>query len=183
MQKKPVADCPTRSLFLNDQFNLSDRTCGSGPASPEDGGVTFGIMVPKDCKEQKTSLARRSLVVQRFSLILLFLLTSVVVAFGQDCDPLKPNKPLDSEISNDTKLHASALFKSLGTAEFDNKFAQAQQDTLSKYPNADKVAIAQSHLYFLCTLLKSSTTLSENQKLDRFMDLVKIQDGVASPPK
>lgn len=166
---------------MTDLISLRELTAAE--ASPEDGGLTFGIMVLKDCKEQKTLLARRFLAVQQFSLVLLFLFTSVVVAFGQDCDPLKPNKPLDSAISNDTKLNASALFKSLGTAEFDNKFAQAQQDTLSKYPNADKVTIAQSHLYFLCTLLKSSTTLSENQKIDRFMDLVKIQDGLASPPK
>lgn len=134
-------------------------------------------------KEKFNPSGRRRFLLKRISFILLFLLCNVVVAFGQDdCDPLRPNKPKDSQMSNETKANASALFKSLGTAEFGNKFAKAEQDTLSKYPNADKIEIGECHLYFLCTLLKSSTTLSEDQKIDRLMDLVKIQDQLGSPP-
>jgi hypothetical protein len=94
---------------------------------------------------------------------------------------LKPNKPLDSEVSNNTKANASTLFKSIGTADFDNKFAKKQQDTLFKYPKADKIAIAGFQLYFLCTLCKSSTKLSDQQKIDAFTALVEIQDGLRPP--
>jgi len=112
------------------------------------------------------------------ALAAVFLLFNAAGALGQDCDPLKPNKPLDSQVSNETRANASALFNAVGTIDFENKFAKAQQDTLSKYPNADRVEVAEYHLYFLCELLRSSTTLSDSQKLDRFMDLVKVQNGL-----
>src|SRR6266851_4420540 len=102
-------------------------------------------------------------------------------ARGQDCDPLKPDKPVDSKVSNQVKADANALFHTLGSAHFEDDFEKTQQSTLNKYPHADKVLIGEYHIYFLCTLLKSSK-LSDNEKLDRFQHLTDAQADLLSPP-
>jgi hypothetical protein len=126
--------------------------------------LAFETAASHDSKNNRRR-ARRGAVCGQIAFVLLIVLSNAPSPFAQDCGLLKPNKSLDTEVSNDTKVNASALFKTLGAADFENKFNKAQKDTLSKYPNADRIEIAEYHIYFLCTFLKSTTTLSEHEKV------------------
>ncbi len=98
---------------------------------------------------------------------LLFLCLAAPV-FAQDCSPLQPAKPVDSEVANKTKANANVLLKSLGSGDFENEYSSIQNDVLSQYPHADRVHIWDSFVYMLCTMLQSSKSLTDEQKLDRY---------------
>jgi hypothetical protein len=58
---------------------------------------------------------------------------------AQDCEPLKPQQTEKSVNENDVKASANALFKQLGSGDFQAKSLHTQEDLQSKYPNADKL--------------------------------------------
>lgn len=93
-------------------------------------------------------------------------------AFAQDCTPLRPSQPVNTDVANKTKADANVLLKSLGSGGIENDYRRIQADVLSQYPNADRVHIWDSFVYMLCTLLRSSTALSDAEKLDRYQVLV-----------
>jgi hypothetical protein len=117
-----------------------------------------------DKQMQKTHMAlRRSIAAIAAMLILAVVTCDFTFAYAQDCEPLKPEQPINSEISNQIKANANVLFRQLGSGEFENSSKKTQEDLQSKYPNADRVEIWRSLIYFECTLLKSSH-LSDQDK-------------------
>ncbi len=101
------------------------------------------------------------------------------LARAQDCEPLRPEQPINSEIVDQTKASGNILFKKLGSAEIANAFRHIEQDVQSKYPNADRVYIWRCFIYLECTLLKSSH-LSDQEKQAKFAAL--MDSYVKSPP-
>ena len=93
-------------------------------------------------------------------------------AFAQDCGPPRPSQPVNTEVADKTKADANVLLKSLGSGAIENDYRRIQADVLSQYPNADRVHVWDSFVYMLCTLLRSSPSLSEAEKLDRYQVLV-----------
>jgi hypothetical protein len=107
--------------------------------------------------------------------ILLFTATTVCClyqpSYAQDCDPLKPQAAVNSEISNEIKANADTRFK-LASGEFDDQYRKVEQDVLSKYPNADTLYIWKSLIYLDCTLLKTShfSDAEKQKQFDLLMD-------------
>jgi hypothetical protein len=91
---------------------------------------------------------------------------------GADCAPLRPSKLVNTEVADRTKAEANVLLRSLGSGTIDNDFKSIEEDLLSKYPNADRLHVWDSFVYMLCTILASSKTLSDDQKLSRYDTLV-----------
>jgi hypothetical protein len=104
-----------------------------------------------------------------------------VPVLAQDCSPLQPSKPVDTEVSNKTTASANILLKSLGSGDVSNEYKKVENDVLSKYPNADKTHTWDSFVYMLCTLLKSSTSLTDKEKLDRYEIL--LNTWTSGPPR
>lgn len=77
-------------------------------------------------------------------------------AFAQDCSPLKPTKPVDTEVANKTKADANILLRSLGSGSIENDYKSIEKDVLKDYPNADHVHVWDSFVYMLCTMIASS---------------------------
>lgn len=116
----------------------------------------------------------------KFALILCFVTGP---AFAQNtsnakCEAIKPVRPVDTEVQNETKASANILFKSLGTADFENNYKKLEKNLIDKMPNADRVHIFSSSLYMLCELLFSSS-VSDTEKFDRYE---KLMDRWAAPP-
>jgi hypothetical protein len=102
------------------------------------------------------------------------------VAFGQDCEPLKPVRPIDTELKNATEVQANALLKFLGSGSIKNEFEKIEKNSLRDLPNADRVHQWDSFVYMLCTLLRSSKSISESEKLNMYFKLLEEYRG--GPP-
>jgi hypothetical protein len=48
-------------------------------------------------------------------------------AFVQDCNPLRPPQPVNSEAADKTRANASVLLKSLGSGEIENEYKKIQK--------------------------------------------------------
>jgi hypothetical protein len=112
--------------------------------------------------------------------MLTVVLCDFTFAYARDCEPLKLEQPINSEISNQIKANANVLFRQLGSGEFENSSKKTQEDLQSRYPNADRVEIWRSFIYFECTLLKSSH-LSDQEKQTKFAALMDAYRN-SSPP-
>jgi hypothetical protein len=100
-----------------------------------------------------------------------------------DCGPLKPIGGLDQQVEDNLKGQANILFRSLGAGEFENGYKSVETDTLSKYPNADKLLLWRSSLYFACVLVASSKQWTDDQRWEKFMILLDKYNGPPpSPP-
>jgi hypothetical protein len=94
-----------------------------------------------------------------------------------DCAPLKPIGGLDQQVEKNLKGQANILYRSLGAGEFEKGYKSVETDTLSKYPNADKLLIWRSALYFTCTFIASSKQWTDDQKWEKFMLLLDKNNG------
>jgi hypothetical protein len=61
-------------------------------------------------------------------LITALLISCSTIAFSQDCEPLKPQQTMKSDVSKDIKAGADELFKQLGSADYESKSDQTEQD-------------------------------------------------------
>jgi hypothetical protein len=94
--------------------------------------------------------------------------------YAQDCDALKPQQAVNSEVSDEVKASGSTRFK-IASGEFDNQYRKIQKDVLSKYPRADTLSIWKSFIYYQCTLLQKSR-FSDVEKQKQFEWLFKHAD-------
>jgi hypothetical protein len=99
-----------------------------------------------------------------------------------DCAPLKPIGGLDQQVEKNLQGQANILYRSLGAGEFDKNYKSVETDTLSKYPNADKLLIWRSALYFTCTFIASSKQWTDDQKWEKFMLLLDKNNGPPPSP-
>ena len=93
-----------------------------------------------------------------------------------------PNEQLAHNVSGDVQGQAQGLLK-LGTAELKGGLQKTVVNLWEKYPNADRIAIVQNLQSTSCNLVKTSTTLSDEQKLDRWMAMLQMFSGYLTPPK
>lgn len=84
----------------------------------------------------------------------------------------EPTKQVESDIKGDISGKAQAILK-LGDGSFSGDIEVNVVNLFEKYPNADRVALAQSLQSMTCQLLRDSDSLSDAQKLDRVLELAK----------
>jgi hypothetical protein len=96
------------------------------------------------------------------------------LAAAIDCSPVKPNTGTDKTVEDNLKGHAEVILKSLGSGEIENGYKQTEADTLSKYPNADQLLLWRSYIYIACSLLRSSSQWSDDQKFEKLIQLINL---------
>jgi hypothetical protein len=97
-----------------------------------------------------------------------------------DCAPLRLGAPVDSSVEDTIKGQANILLRSLGSGSVENGYRQVESDTLARYPGADKLLLWREYIYVSCTLLAASSHWSDDQKWDKWMQL--MNRWSAAPP-
>jgi hypothetical protein len=100
------------------------------------------------------------------SLMLCILANTKLFAADFQCPAATEQK--DSDINGDITGKAQTLLN-IGDAEIQGTVRKTVVDLFSKYPNADRVAIINTLISVTCNFIKNSSTLTDDQKLDRWM--------------
>jgi hypothetical protein len=111
------------------------------------------------------------------SIILVMLCNAAWVA---DFPCPEPTKQVQSDIAGDVQGQAQGLLK-LATAELKGGVHKTVVNLWDKYPNADRIAIVQNLQSTSCNLVKTSTTLSDEQKIDKWMAMLQMFSGYLAP--
>jgi hypothetical protein len=93
-----------------------------------------------------------------------------------------PTKQVESDISGDVQGQAQGLLK-LANAELKGEVKKAVVNLWEKYPNADRIAIVQNLQSTSCNLIKTSATLSDEQKIDKWIAMLQMFSGYLAPQK
>jgi hypothetical protein len=101
-------------------------------------------------------------------IVVLAYLLQTPAARGEDFVCPSPTAQSNNDIKMDIDGKASTLFK-IGNADLKGSVQKTVVDLFSKYPNADRVAIINTMLSVDCNIIKNSTTLSDSEKLDKWM--------------
>lgn len=93
-----------------------------------------------------------------------------------DCAPIAPLN-VNSGIE--------ARFRALGSArllsaDVNTSYSQNRTDALSNYPNADELNAWKTYLFVVCQVIRDSSQLTDDQKLQRLNDL--YQNSRRPPP-
>ncbi len=102
------------------------------------------------------------------SLTALLLMLATAFASAADFACPSPSGQTAQEVAADINGQAQTIMK-LGNADIQGKVKTTIIDLYSKYPNADRVAIASTMIYTTCSFIKNSSQLSDEQKLDKWM--------------
>jgi hypothetical protein len=84
------------------------------------------------------------------------------------CPP--PIQQKDSDVKGDLEANAQTLLR-IGTLQLKGAAQKTVVDLFSKYPNADRVAIANAIISMTCNLLNKSN-LPDSQKWERWQNIV-----------
>ncbi len=95
-------------------------------------------------------------------------MASSSVRAGMACTP--PPNQIARDISNEAEGSANAIAR-LGSAKISNKTKIIINNLYDKYPNADKLVVAQALISLTCEALNSSTTLTDREKLEFIREL------------
>lgn len=103
---------------------------------------------------------------------------AVVPAFAGsiNCTPLQPGSPADAVIEDTVKAQANVLLRSLGSGSIENGYRHVESDALAKYPGADKLMLWREYIYVSCTLLAASSQWNDDEKWDKWMQLMNRWD-------
>jgi hypothetical protein len=93
-----------------------------------------------------------------------------------------PAEQTGADVKGDIDGHAQAFLK-LGGADLKGNVEKTTVDLFSKYPNADRVAIISSLLSTTCNLIKSSTSLSDIEKLNKWFEVFPLISAMLLPDK
>jgi hypothetical protein len=75
---------------------------------------------------------------------------------------------ISKDVLVDTEASVSGL-RGLASASLKNKTETTTKNLFEKYPNADRLVVAQMIMSVYCQQIDASTTLSDGEKLDRLM--------------
>jgi uncharacterized protein YunC (DUF1805 family) len=121
----------------------------------------------------------------KFLISLLVVLPLKLVAAEMNCQPFTSIPPVVSDKALET-MYAVDLFKgSLAgrippiSAQAGIKVSAVQHDVLSKYPNADILALRQQELYYVCQLLNGDKGI---KTADKVAILQSVVEGVKKVP-
>ncbi|WP_208245950.1 hypothetical protein WGT02_31120 (plasmid) [Rhizobium sp. T1470] len=90
-----------------------------------------------------------------------------------------PTQQLAKDVETDLKASVAGLGK-LKLAEIDGKVATTTTEFFSKYPNADKVAIANSLISLYCEYMKSAS-LSHDEAAERLDKITQALLPILAP--
>lgn len=76
------------------------------------------------------------------------------IIYAIDCDPIKPKKPVESEVQNNLKIKANIISKLLGSGNLVEEYKKIERDIRSEFPNADQILLNEQLLYLTCSLIK-----------------------------
>ncbi|EPK0122712.1 hypothetical protein [Klebsiella variicola] len=98
------------------------------------------------------------------------------LASNSFADPICGPSPTVPDHISEASLKASAnvIFKQLGQANADVTIKEETRDVLHRYPNADKIATKIFLQWTTCTIVMSSTQLTDDQKISRVQESYKI---------
>jgi hypothetical protein len=108
------------------------------------------------------------------SLLIAFLCLNLP-AIAQDCEPLKPIKPVDTQIRDKTEAQANTVLKSLLSGTIKNEY-----ERIATNVSGDEVHKWDSFVYMVCTILRDSK-MSSQEKLGQLSILIQLK-GQAPPP-
>ncbi len=117
------------------------------------------------------------------SLALAAALSGVAPATAYECP--KPPQQVAEDVTTEAHGSTTALLSASSTS-YDNVARNVSHDLLQKYPNADRVLVHYATLSIACQVIMSSTTLSDDEKLDRlyrFDDWMTHDSGGSAPVK
>ena len=117
------------------------------------------------------------------SLALAAALSGVAPATAYECP--KPPQQVAEDVTTEAHGSTTALLSASSTS-YDNVARNVSHDLLQKYPNADRVLVHYATLSIACQVIMSSTTLSDDEKLDRlyrFDDWMTHDLGGSAPVK
>jgi hypothetical protein len=103
------------------------------------------------------------------------------VSVGADFPCPQPTLQVASGIAGDMQGQAQGLLR-LATAELKGQIQTTVVNLWEKYPNADKIAIVQNFQSTSCNILKTSTSLSDEKKLELWMAMIPTFVVYLSPP-
>lgn len=92
----------------------------------------------------------------------------------------EPVKPVEHDLRAQIQGQLSAIGR-LGAGQIEARTERTAQDLISKYPNADRVAITQNLLSVFCNQLYRSRTLSESQKFELFFKMQERMERMLIP--
>jgi hypothetical protein len=95
-------------------------------------------------------------------------------ATAQDCEPLKPIKPVDTQIRDKTEANADTVLKSLLSGSIKNEY-----ERITTNVSGEEVHKWDSFIYMVCTILRDSK-MSPEEKLGRLPTLIQLK-GQAPP--
>lgn len=116
--------------------------------------------------------------------------TSTVTRVGERKNDLSgiPCPAGPEQISRDIVIDAKGKIEGIAAlpkASIEGKVSVISKDLLVKYPNADKLALAKLILNVTCEQLKSSTSISDSERLDRVnqinVQLINLFSAVNEP--
>ncbi|MDX6584934.1 MAG: hypothetical protein QOI10_4118 [Solirubrobacterales bacterium] len=92
---------------------------------------------------------------------------------AQDFQCPSPAQQTDSNLRVEVDGKAQTILR-LGAAELKGSVERTVQDLYSKYPNADRVAIASMVLSTTCQMIRNSPQLSDSEKFEKWMAVLQI---------
>ena len=99
-------------------------------------------------------------------------------ALAQDCDPLRPSQPIDTEVRNITEAHVDSHFLYCVIPAISIECRLYPKATTSQNP--DNASRWSSFIYMLCTLLRGSS-LSDSDKINAALRLAQLSQQ--NPPE
>src|SRR5437899_1155984 len=92
----------------------------------------------------------------------------------------EPTMQVASGIAGDVQGQAQGLLR-LATADLKGGVQKTVVNLWEKYPNADRIAVVQNLQSTSCNLLNSSTTLSDDQKIERWLTMLQMSSEYLKP--
>ena len=134
--------------------------------------------IVKKCAPRFTSLSLRCLailnerclvmkIIVRIGLIVVFF-AAPVTSHALEC--AKPPQQVQKTVKNDFELEIKALKRWIGEAGLGVETDVIVDNLYAKYPNADKLILAQMFMSLFCSLLEESKDLSSEKKFELFSE-------------
>src|SRR4051794_39000716 len=95
-------------------------------------------------------------------------------SIAQDCESLKPIKPVDTQIRDKTEAQANTVLKSLLSGSIKNEY-----ERIASNVSGDEVHKWDTFVYMVCTILRDSK-MSPQEKLGQLSILIQLK-GQAPP--
>ena len=105
----------------------------------------------------------------RFALcIAVITMTALNVGHALNCP--EPPQQVTHEVTNDVNIEIRALKQWIGKFGIGNKTEVAAKNLYEKYPNADRLVVAQMIISVFCSLLEDAEDIPSSDKIQLFWE-------------